>query len=1105
MGRKKGLSDTNSRADDVLKPHFAATRHPLHFEDLSAGDFERLCLWLAKAEGYKNPEHVGLLGGDDGCDVKAWKTTRKGRGLWWFQCKRRAKVTRKDLIGEVDKIHAHVEASAASKLAGIVFVVAAPVSAATRNCVDRRCAALGYACRWWAKTELDMMVKNHPQILDEFFGFGLSARQITPGRIRPLHQLPSAPPDFTGRERELRLLSESFETGEMGTVISCVRGMAGVGKTALALVAANRMAQEFPGGQIFLDLQGASEQQPLTPGEAMARVIHAFEPALTLPEEVEQLASIYRSVLHDKRVLLFFDNALDADQVRPLIPPQTCWMLVTSRQRFELPGTVAVDLGILPKGQSRRLLRRICRRIAAKADTIAQLCGHLPLALRAAASLLEVRKDISPSQYAQQLTDEQTRLRRIGKEGVELTVEASLTLSYRLLPRKLRQPFCMLSVFRGMIHSLAGANIWQVKTDTALRRLGELLRFSLLDWDEKSQRYRLHELVRLFAAHRLTDANRRLTEPRYCACFAMVLAQAQDRYRRGGKSIREGLLLFDQERTNIEAAHDWVVANGRTDKLLRHVISLYALACAEFFTIRLHPEQRIAWLEPALAAARALGDRAAESSHLAGLGIAYYDWGDPRRAMKYHKRALTLVRKAKSRTLENGALSNLGNCCFLLGNLKGAIRYHERSLHMARQLKDRRGQGKSLGNLGNAYSRMGDKERALEYYQQQLDIAQEIGDREQEGNALNGMGVTFSNCGETEQAIDCYEKSLAIGRELGIKHSEAGALGGLAGVHSALGDMSRAIDFCRQALDMQRLIGDRLGEAKSLSNLAAAHLRLGETERAGKYGHEALAVFRELGNREGEAQVLACLGEMHLGLGDFRGAEGYLKDALPILRELGCASQEAECMGNLGTVYLALGQMDLGTALWEQALLIFQEAKDRCNEARAGCQLSDLYARADKTKLAADHAERALTIAREVGDASTEAACLNNLAQVCHRQGDLDQALDYCRQQLCLARDLGDKRQEADALCGMAIIHDDRGVYERAIDLYREAAELHRQVGDHINQGNDLLNLAKRLGLIGDSQQAVQRAKEALVAFERAASPRAAEVRALLAHLGQRP
>src|SRR5262249_37659171 len=149
-----------------------------------------------------------------------------------------------------------------------------------------------------------------------------------------LRQLPPPPPDFTGREKELADLRQNLSAD---VTISGVRGMGGVGKTALALKLADELKNSYSDAQFYLDLKGVSAQ-PLTATDAMRHIIYAYHPAAHLPEEAYQLAAIYRSVLHDQRALLLMDNAKDADQVAPLIPPATCVMLVTSRHHFTIPG-----------------------------------------------------------------------------------------------------------------------------------------------------------------------------------------------------------------------------------------------------------------------------------------------------------------------------------------------------------------------------------------------------------------------------------------------------------------------------------------------------------------------------------------------------------------------------------------------------------------------------------------------------------------------------------------------------------------------------------------------------------------------------------------------
>jgi hypothetical protein len=176
--------------------------------------------------------------------------------------------------------------------------------------------------------------------------------------VTPLHQLPAPPHDFIGREQEL---SDLLDRLGQGVTISGMQGLGGVGKTALALVLAERIKPRYPDAQFYLDLQGASDH-PLSTEDAMRHVIRAYHPAARLPESLAELAAIYRSVLHGQRALLLMDNAASRQQVEPLIPPdKNCALLVTSRRQFALPGMHARNLDELPREDSIRLLNSIER------------------------------------------------------------------------------------------------------------------------------------------------------------------------------------------------------------------------------------------------------------------------------------------------------------------------------------------------------------------------------------------------------------------------------------------------------------------------------------------------------------------------------------------------------------------------------------------------------------------------------------------------------------------------------------------------------------------------------------------------------------------------
>ena len=200
--------------------------------------------------------------------------------------------------------------------------------------------------------------------------------------LAPLHQLPTPPADFTGRQEDLNFLRSHLAPGGTGAIFG-LRGMGGVGKTTLALKLAADLKPEFPEAQIYLDLKGV-DPRPLTAAQAMAHVIRSFHPESRLPEGDAEVAGLFRTVLDGKRVLLLMDNAAGKKQVEPLIPPSTCLLLVTSRFHFVLPGLVDRDLEEMSETEARDLLAKIAPRVGDAADEIARLCGGLPLALRLA-------------------------------------------------------------------------------------------------------------------------------------------------------------------------------------------------------------------------------------------------------------------------------------------------------------------------------------------------------------------------------------------------------------------------------------------------------------------------------------------------------------------------------------------------------------------------------------------------------------------------------------------------------------------------------------------------------------------------------------------------
>jgi hypothetical protein len=616
--------------------------------------------------------------------------------------------------------------------------------------------------------------------------------------IRLLHQLPPPPRDFTGREEVLRELVEQINKG---VVICGLQGSGGVGKTALALKLAEQIAPSYPDAQLLIDLKGTSKK-PLAVAEALSHVVRSFYATAKLPDDENELRALYLSVLEGRRALLLLEDAADAAQVEPLIPPAGSLMLITSRQRFALPGLYARDLDTLPPADARALLLSIAPRVGEYADEIAQLCGYLPLALRAAASALAERRDISPADYARRLSDTQQRLKLLDK------VELSLSLSYDLLTPELQKLWRALAVFPDTFDAAAAAAVWGADQDRARDLLGELIKYDLVGWDDTAARYALPSLPRLFADNRLTEEERVAAQARHAQHYLGVLEEADRLYLQGDEGLLNALALFDSEWKNIQAGQAWAAQRAAADEEAARLCSRYPYAGAYLLDLRLPPRERVRWFEQALAAAKSANDLPAVAVHLNNLGFALTDLGELEAAVKLYEDQLSIVRQLGDRSGEANALNNLGLALTYMGEQERSISLFEQSLAISRELGNRRGESGVLGNLGLTYAQMGDQGRAVEFLEQQLEIVREIGDRRGVSNALGNLGTAHRRLGESRRAAEFYEQALSISNEIGDRRGAAINLWNMSLTVDELGDRKQAVAHAEAALKILQELED---------------------------------------------------------------------------------------------------------------------------------------------------------------------------------------------------------------------------------------------------------------------------------------------------------
>ena len=704
--------------------------------------------------------------------TEAGKEAATGTQIIGVQCKHKDRALGHELT--VEALNAEVQKAKGFRPPLTAFIVAtsAPTAKAVQDRANELTAShsrevppLFPVTAWFWEKIRHEFAKDEALLTQVLQRFYPHLRSALTSPFNALHQLTPPVSDFTGREAKLDELRKKVKQG--GVAIAGVRGMGGAGKTARRLAA--ELKADYPDAQFDLDLQGVGPQ-PLSPADALSAILRVFHPTAQLPERVEELAAMLRQTIEGKRVLLLLDNAKDARQIAPLLPPPSgCLVLVTSRQHFALPGLDVVNLGVMEPPEARALLLKIAPHIGPEVDALAETCGRLPLALRLAASFLAVNEHIAPADYLRQLCDSRQRLQLLDKAreitAEDLGLEASFTLSFQQLPPEQQQRFTQLAVFPESFDRAAVTAVWAFEESAAKDALDQLLRLSLLEWNDETQRFELHDLLRDFACNQSMAEELDAARRRHAEHFIRVAERAAGLYLKGGENVLAGLALFDRERGHFEAAFDWLESRG--DKESAPLLTSLMDAVAYTSDLRFHPQQRIRWLEAQAKTARLAGNRQGEGAAFGNLGNASAALGDMRKAIEFYEQGLVIAREIGDQHGEGASLGNLGIAYAALGEARKAIEFHEQALIIAREIGNRRGEGAALGNLGNACLALGEVRKSIEYYEQRLVIARETGDRHGEGSVLGNLGSAYLTLGEARQAIEFYEQALTIRRKIG--------------------------------------------------------------------------------------------------------------------------------------------------------------------------------------------------------------------------------------------------------------------------------------------------------------------------------------------------
>lgn len=727
------------------------------------------------------------------------------------------------------------------------------------------------------------------------------------GQITPVDHLPRAVTDFVGREDVVsRLLAETRRVEARVPAVHIIDGMAGSGKTALAVHLARQLSDRYPDAALFIDLCGHGEKHRVEPASALVTLLRQLGvPADRVPVEFDDRVELWRHELGRRRSAVVLDNAASSEQIMPLLPTEpTTVVLVTSRRRLFHPDVgTSRTLPLLNPQESMDLLSlsvgrdRVEAEPAAAAEVVRR-CGHLPLAIRLAGARLAHRRGWRLADLVEQLAGDPLVLHHLAQE--ESTVTGAFAASYEPLPGSTKRVFRFLGLYPGnrfsppVVAALTGLTLAD-----AHAALDELVDRNLVE-DLDSMRYRLHDLMRQYSielcSHADSSDDRRRGLARLFDFTLEAVLRVADLLEPG--VIRSQVTHMPSGQLELveavgEPTADWVEAE-RTD-LVTMVVSAHesgfyrhcwqlARALWRFCYIRGYFEDIILTHRVGLQAAEAAGDADALALMNNYLASAYVRTGNKRGALDHLTRSVDLSRNSRdvlnaaryranlaavywwsghlSESVELGLdclrdnvyrsiggsilLPNLGLALTALGRYEEALRMHRLHLAWARTNSDDFHTLNALSHIGAVRVRMGDRPQAIRILMASLALRERTGHRYAEAEVRNDLGIAYRGLGRLSEAQQEHETARELSIGSGERHVEAAALNELGRTLLAQGRGGEAFERHQEALRLATRIAHPYEQGRALAGLAEHFVRVDPVE-ARRHWERALAIFRRMG------------------------------------------------------------------------------------------------------------------------------------------------------------------------------------------------------------------------------------------------------------------
>ncbi|HEY7122981.1 MAG TPA: tetratricopeptide repeat protein [Ktedonobacterales bacterium] len=709
------------------------------------------------------------------------------------------------------------------------------------------------------------------------------------------------PPHFVGRGAELDWLLQRLRSGG-AVAISALRGMGGIGKTALAAVALRQARREghFKDGIVVILCQGRSDALSI-----LGEVLTSFHPLRQPPETslLARLAELAHQLLDGKDVLIVLDNIEPQLALEQLVGPlrtANATILLTARQMLPTSGVPAEGglelqllapheaLDLLAQSLGRRTIQGFTTKEGEAAKQIVATLGEHTLAVKlAGAYAAEQQRDLTV--FAQELRDPQRAL-DLPEGETPQAVARILNQSIDALPNPARWLFIALAAFPtgefGRQAALALAN--QVQLAYPEEQLNLLVRRALLDSSINAampagsdrERLRLHALLRAFASIQFARWDQRAQD-----LARLSLARY---YATATGAASANALGWDE--TNITGLLDWAQTQGELE-----VVAHLCQSFKNYWRDRWHITDAYTYLPWGLVATKALshqhpGDplwQQLDATLALTYGQILWRTGEVAEAERLFQEILLLRRTWQDQRGEGEVLVALGDILWREGQVQRSEEYFSRALSLARQLHDRHGEAEAWIALGRIFRNREHRDEAKRAFETALKISEELGNLREQGRVLTWLGLLAQDRGQLTAAESFYKQALPLTREEENRRDEAWILALLGQIAWYRGQPDEAERVNQEALNIFRKIQNRWSEAwvlRHMGNLAQQRGQLDEAEQAYR---EALSIYRKVRDRRGEGSVLAALGLLAHNRKQGTVAESYYHQAL----EIACASE----------------------------------------------------------------------------------------------------------------------------------------------------------------------------------------------------------------------